>query len=487
MNLSLRAKGLIAFVAFALYIGLVGAVLSSERYRMLEIAGELETLHERGAAMLKASHAINHSMLRVQGLLHAATLGPTFGDDLALDVELIQSSLQALQKFFPEFDDEMSRLSDYIADLRDAPSRSGLLALAEEERVLDRRITEIEGTLRASRTALWEQYYRVNDRITMLALTMNLVGVIVFGALITLFFTRLAWDIRKVGERAEQVANGYRGEPLEITRTDEIGGLLGAVNRMQHELRHREQKLEVDRAQRFHRERMAAVGSVAAAVAHEINNPIAAIAGIAQTMTHADSPRHAVDGGRIAASARLILEQTQRISGISRQVAELTRPRAPTPELLDLNELVRNTCKFIRYDKRLRGIEMPLELDPGLPAVRAVADHVTQVLMNLVINAADALEGVKDRPPAIRVGTRIDRDAVLLSVADNGHGMDADTLARAFEESFSTKPSDKGRGLGLYLCRDLVGQGGGSIVLASEPGKGTVATVRLPLPEPKRT
>ena len=104
--------------------------------------------------------------------------------------------------------------------------------------------------------------------------------------------------------------------------------------------------------------------------------------------------------------------------------------------------------------------------------------------MNLLINAADALEGVTAREPTIRVATRGAAGEVgMLTVRDNGHGMDAATLARAFEEAFSTKPADKGRGLGLFLCKTLLERDGGRIGIDSTPGSGTTVTVHLPLQE----
>ena len=183
----------------------------------------------------------------------------------------------------------------------------------------------------------------------------------------------------------------------------------------------------------------------------------------------------------MAGGPQLILEQTQRIAAMSRQIAEFTRPRVANPELLDLNSLVRSTCRFIGYDQRLRNVDVVLDLDSEMPAINGVADHLTQVLMNLMINSADALEGVMDRKPTIQLETRAAAGEVVLIVGDNGHGMDAGTMARTFEESFSTKPADKGRGLGLFLCKTLIERQGGRIEIASTPGRGTIVTVHLPL------
>jgi signal transduction histidine kinase len=317
--------------------------------------------------------------------------------------------------------------------------------------------------------------------MSVIAVITGLLGAVFFGAVMTLFLTRLAWDIRKLAARALDIVSGYRGPAVEVTRQDEVGDLMEAVNRMQSVLRHWEQQVEISREQRFHKEKMAAIGSLAAAVAHEINNPIAAIAGIAQSLKETGRKVNTSDAG--ADPYDMILEQSKRITAISRQIAELTAPHPPEHELLDLNSLVRNTCSFIGYDKRFRRIELVLDLDTQIPAIDVVADHVTQVLMNLLINAADALEDPTERKPTIRVATQAAEGELLVTVTDNGKGMDSAVLARAFEESFTTKPPDKGRGLGLFLCKSLIEGGGNRIELESTPGAGTTARLRLTPPK----
>jgi len=296
-----------------------------------------------------------------------------------------------------------------------------------------------------------------------------------------IFFSRLTWDIRKLEAHALGIVSGNRGKPLRVTRSDELGSLMSAVNQMQHDLRQRERQIERARHEQFHREKMAAVGSLAAQLAHEINNPIAAISGIASSMTEIRHSHHCPNQGMVC-QPELILQQAKRISLITRQIAEFSRPQTLRAELLDLNQLVRNTCNFVSYDRRFRSVDLETSLDSELPAVRGVADHLTQVLMNVLINAADALEAMPaDYRRHIHVTTRASAEEVVVEVVDNGKGMDADTLGRAFDEYFSTKPTGRGSGLGLSLCRELMRDAGGSIGLDSTPGAGTIARLVLPL------
>ena len=478
---TLRAKGLLALAALVLYLCAVGYTLRHERLELVYLASELEQMYANENALAKASYALAHSIYKLQEKFFSSSLGPTTGDEIALDVELIQSGLQGLLAYQPEVAAGIESLNQYLATMRSSLSRSSLIELRETERALEAQLDRTARLLRERRDGLWNRFREVNDAISVIAAIAGLLGAVFFGAVLTLFMTRLAWDIRKVAERAVKVASGERSAPLEVTRNDEVGDLMQAVNRMQAELRVWEQQLEIARQQQFHKEKMAAIGSLAAAVAHEINNPIAAIAGLAQSMRDADHP---AGGATVADQSELILAQTKRISTISRQIAELTAPHSPEPELLDLNSLVRNTCGFIAYDKRFRSIDLELELDQGIPAINAVADHLTQILMNLLINAADAMENIPGRKPKIRVATRAGADEVVVEVIDNGKGMDDIVLARAFEESYTTKPPDQGRGLGLFLCKSLIEACGNRIELESAPGAGTTARIRLMLAHP---
>jgi signal transduction histidine kinase len=173
-----------------------------------------------------------------------------------------------------------------------------------------------------------------------------------------------------------------------------------------------------------------------------------------------------------------IVKQTQRITVILRQLATLTTPHSPKAALLDLNALIRSTCGFISYDARFRRIEFEFDLAPGIPAVNAVADHLTQIIMNLLINAADAMDGASEKG-RIRISTRQLAGEIEVAIGDNGHGMGAEVLAKAFQESFTTKPAGKGRGIGLFLCKTLIEEGGGRIALESTPGAGTTASLYL--------
>jgi len=480
MRLSLRRRGVFALLSVAAYIVFGALALDSQRQSLRSLSLELEELHGKDVALGKTIHALHHSLIRAKELAVADGLRGSGADDVALDLELVHSGLIQVGSYSTTAAPDVARVAALVEQLRRKPSRDLLEAVDQLEDDLDKRLTLVENELHDARTAVWERYHQAYNRMTLVGVMVNLVGVIVLGTLVTMFFSRLAWDISKLKERASAIVTGYRGPELAVTRHDEVGDLMQVVNHMQTELRERDQKLEVVREQHYHREKMAAMGSLASAVAHEINNPIAAIAGVAQAMAAAQKTGRGTDSRIVVDGPAMILEQAQRISAISRQVAEFTRPPANKPAMIDVNAVIRSTCRFVQYDRRLRNVELDLDLYKELPAVLAIADHVTQVLMNLMINAADALAGVAGRKPVIRIATGLENDEVVMTVTDNGGGMDSETLARAFDEAFTTKSAGDGRGLGLFLCRSLLERSGGRIDLRSTLGEGTTAIVRFP-------
>jgi two-component system, NtrC family, sensor kinase len=342
-------------------------------------------------------------------------------------------------------------------------------------------VAELDGferELMKRKQRLSDDYRIAYESVTWIGTAMGLAGMIVLGVCSALFFRRLTFDLRALQERAFDIVQGYRGKPLALARDDEVGDLALAINRMQTGLREREQQLEIARQQRFHQEKMATVGSLAAAIAHEINNPIAAIHGVAEAVTARCEESQCTHFGN-SCEPGLILQHTQRISGITRQLSQMAFRQSAQVELLDLNVLVRSTCNLLSYDKRLRGITTSLDLDTQIPAVVGVPDHLTQVLINLLLNAADALTDTQDRARAITVCTRLHQGAVELRVTDTGCGMSPAVLERAFDEAFTTKQRGAGTGIGLFMCKALITAGGGAIELASKQAVGTTVTVRL--------
>lgn len=416
-----------------------------------------------------------------------STAGGTAGmERLRPQYQLLHAKYAELREHLPEVALNLNRVDAAYAEADGQPSRATMSRLVVE---LARTKDEFGGLaqqLQDVRKQMAEQYRQRTDSVAMTTLFLGMSGLALLGAIMALFFRRLTIDLGVLRTRALDIVNGYRGKPIAIRRHDEVGQLMAAVNSMATALDKREKELIVERQKSFHQEKMAAIGTLAAGVAHEIGNPIAAIAGIAQQMQERYAEHHCAgdaEGNCPHCQASLIQEQTARLAAITREISEFASPQPAEPQLLDLNALLRSTSNLIRYDKRLHRIDLQLNLDHHLPAIHGVADQIVQVIMNLLINAMDALDTVTDRQPTIIVLTMERGDHVCLSVEDNGPGMEDNVRERVFDAFFTTKPAGKGTGLGLSLCYSIMNNHGGTIEIESAPGKGTRVQVCFPLDE----
>ncbi len=232
-------------------------------------------------------------------------------------------------------------------------------------------------------------------------------------------------------------------------------------------------------------QKMEAVGLLAGGVAHDFNNLLTAIFG-SSALLLATLP--AEDARRL--DVLEIQEAAERAAGLTRQLLAFSRGQVLKPRVLQPNSVIRAMEPMLR---RLLGerIEFVVELDEALGLVKADPNQLEQVVMNLVINARDAMAGggrltvrsanvVASSGHAGRPGGGMPAEQVVLSVRDTGHGMDADTLAHLFEPFYTTKRQDKGTGLGLATVYGIVTQSGGYVTVDSRPGKGATFSVYLP-------
>ncbi|WP_207062898.1 nitrogen regulation protein NR(II) [Motiliproteus sp. SC1-56] len=270
--------------------------------------------------------------------------------------------------------------------------------------------------------------------------------------------------------------------PIELAVTETSVGdtllFIGTIRDLTEQVK-AERALNEARQKSFHQEKMAAIGTLAAGIVHEIGNPVAAISGLIDQLCD-PCPGVAQRSDEIREHMRLVQEHVQRVISITRDVSEFANPHGGEPQLLDLNNLVGRTCRLMRHDKRFEAIELELNLDSQLPAVFAVGDLLVQVLMNLLANAADAVTEAPGESPRIEVKTAQVGQNIRLSVSDNGTGMPPEVLAQAREAFFTTKPVGKGTGLGLSLCDSLVSSLHGEMQIHSRVGEGTHIHIDLP-------
>jgi len=246
-------------------------------------------------------------------------------------------------------------------------------------------------------------------------------------------------------------------------------------------------ELEVLRGRLVVSGRLAAVGELAAGIAHEINNPLAYVrANLSLLRQHWESLGIELEKSRtsgswdelIAEGAEMIdesLEGVDRASAIVRDVKGLAHAGRGERSMADLNELLDGVLRMAAPQLRVTAV---VEKDYGLlPLVACAPQELQQVFLNLVLNASQA---IADRGK-IRVRTEAQGGSVMVWIEDDGRGMDADLLDRIFDPFFTTKPVGEGTGLGLGIAHEIVRKHGGEISIDSKPGRGSVFSVRLPV------
>jgi len=220
-----------------------------------------------------------------------------------------------------------------------------------------------------------------------------------------------------------------------------------------------------------HAQKMEAVGRLAGGVAHDFNNVLTAITGYSDLLLSELGPSQQAQRDDI----EQIMQAARRAARLTQQLLAFSRKQVLQPEVIDLNAAVAEMAPMLR---RLIGEDVLLATDlaPDLGLIEVDPGQIQQVIMNLAVNARDAMP----RGGSLHIATAPADDRVALIVSDTGHGMDAETRRRAFEPFYTTKERGKGTGLGLATVYGIITQSGGEIDLDSAPGRGTTFTIRLP-------
>lgn len=233
---------------------------------------------------------------------------------------------------------------------------------------------------------------------------------------------------------------------------------------------------EVLESQLIQSEKMAAVGQLVSGVAHELNNPLTSIAGLAELLL--EKPPQGTAGRD---HLTVIREQAERAGRIVRNLLTFARKGPAEVEPFNLNDLVQRTVALVGYELKLREVELQTQLDPGVPTTVGDRYQIQQVVLNLVTNAVHAVgDNPPDQPRRIRITTSLAEGFLTLRVEDTGPGIPDHLLPHIFTPFFTTKEPGQGTGLGLSLSYRILEGHGGSLSVARRAGGGMAFTMQLP-------
>ncbi len=270
-----------------------------------------------------------------------------------------------------------------------------------------------------------------------------------------------------------EIGNARRLHQLSEELAATNGRLLATVER-----------LKTTQAQLLQAEKLSAIGQLVAGVAHELNNPLTSVIGYAQLvedeLRSASSEAPLRSPGDLARDLRRIAEESERAARIVRNLLAFARRQTAERAPQDVADLVGRVLALRAYEFRLNGIELETSFETGLPRVLADSGQLQQALLNLVLNAEQAMRGRNPRRLRIVARYAADAAAVELSVSDTGHGISEENLRRIFDPFFTTRDVGEGTGLGLSICYGIVRDHGGQIRVESRIGVSTTFSILLP-------
>ncbi len=348
-------------------------------------------------------------------------------------------------------------------------------------------VLTLASTILISITALWTSRLPENTEIftpyiLVAYILLFAIVIAVFGSLI--LRKLIIIPLRNLLKATEEISRGNLEARVPIISDDELAQLSQAFNRMAEEIQQKQKSLEQKlkeleqinqelrqtQDQLIFSEKMASVGKLSAGVAHEIGNPLSIIIGYLEFLSRSSNLNE-----QERESLKRAEEETRRINQIIKELLDYSRPLSQTYEPVDINQVIDETLNLVKFQKGFDRIQTELKLEDSLPPVMGNRNQIKQVLINLLLNARDAMpEG-----GILTIRTTKENQHIQIEVIDSGVGISEQNLKKIFDPFFTTKEPGKGIGLGLSISLKLVETMGGKIEVESKPGQGSTFRLKL--------
>jgi signal transduction histidine kinase/CheY-like chemotaxis protein len=312
---------------------------------------------------------------------------------------------------------------------------------------------------------------------------LGFLAVIFCVAAVGLFVNRVTEPLRELRQGAEAVGGGDFNRRVDVHSRDECGQLALVFNAMTESIQQSRTQLEktveslkTTQEQLVQSEKLSAVGKFVAGVAHELNNPLASVVGFSEVLTQT------APDAKSRQYSETIFKSAMRCKRIVQSLLSFARREQSERKLASANNLIEMILEIVGYSLRTGNIEVVTRLEPNLPLVLVDTGQIQQVLLNIINNAQEAIQG-GGKPGRIQISTETRAPNIRITVQDNGPGIPREHLRRLFDPFFTTKEIGKGTGLGLSLCYGYIKEHGGTITPMSDLGKGATFLIELPIAE----
>ena len=322
--------------------------------------------------------------------------------------------------------------------------------------------------------------------------------VLVFLFVISVVLCLILWNfvstpVSMLAQGMERVAGGDLDYTINVKRKDEMGELANAFNAMTYDLKKAKHELmewgntlekkvqekteAIHRAQAqlIHSEKLASLGRMAAGVAHEINSPLTGIVTFGHLLLKKFPP-----GTQEREDIEVIIDQANRCSTIIKGLLGFARASAAEKALTNINDVLHSSINIVRNKADFFDIKLITDFDPALLRVKADSSQLQQVFLNMIVNAADAMEGKGTLTLTTRNLPENNQDFVEVEFRDTGPGIPKENLEKLFEPFFTTKPVGKGTGLGLAVSHGIIQEHGGKITVTTKLNEGSSFVIKLP-------
>jgi two-component system NtrC family sensor kinase len=321
---------------------------------------------------------------------------------------------------------------------------------------------------------LEQKYTDIRNRSVFAFVGISLAGLIGSIILSLLISRSISVPVTRLVSASRELANGNLDVKVKKTSNDEIGELADAFSMMVSALKERDERLkDFTRKKVMESERLALVGQLSANVAHELNNPLQGIV----TFSHLLLERSCTEDPA-RNNLQKIVTQANRCRDIIRGLLDFSRQRKPDKSLADINAILKDCVSLLEKQALFHNVKIILELEPNLPRIIVDASQIERVFINMIVNAADAMEGVGTL--TITTCHCHEEDCLEIEITDTGYGIPEENLEKIFDPFFTTKETGHGVGLGLAISYGIIKEHKGSIFVESEVGKGTTFIVKLP-------